>query len=93
MAVQLQLAGSKGTVSDDANNDASVVATDHQIYTATIGPVSGCTNFDNGQYAVAPGTTLVGCVTFQLPTGANVAVVRFNPSGGLGAQTGQWQVP
>lgn len=82
-----------GSLSDDANNDATLQGSDQQSYTSDVNAIAGCTNFSEGQYTLAPGASVVGCVTFQLPTGVTAARAQFNISSGFGGQTAQWEVP
>jgi hypothetical protein len=79
--------------SDDANNDVSIQGSDGQAYTASVYGISGCTNFTNGTFQLAPGEAVTGCVTFQVPTAVKLSKVQFTPSSGFGQQTGQWLVP
>jgi len=81
------------TLSDDANIDATVEGSDQQSYTPSLLGVSGCTNFSDGTYTLAPGDSVVGCVTFQLPTAVSVAKAQFSLTGGFGGETAQWEVP
>jgi hypothetical protein len=83
----------KATLTDDANSTTTVQGSDNQSYTADFSSISECTNFNNGEYTLAPGATVTGCVTFQVPTGVNVKQVQFQPGLGVGGVTGQWQVP
>lgn len=84
--------GSK-TLSDNANSATNVQGSDNQTYTADFDSISECTNFNNGDYTLAKGASVTGCVTFQIPTGVTVKQVQFQPTGFSGGVTGQWQVP
>lgn len=78
--------------SDDANNDVSLIGTDNQTYTADFDTVSECTNFNSGQYTLAPGQSTTGCVVFQVPDAVNTAKVEFQVQNGLSQSTGEWSV-
>lgn len=78
--------------SDDANNNASVVGSNDQSYSSGVDTVSECTNFNSGLYQLDPGSSLTGCVVFQIPTGVNVSKVEWSPSGGFGSSFGEWSV-
>jgi hypothetical protein len=77
-------------VSDDENDDATLVGSDNQTYTTDFSDIAGCTNFNDGEVALAAGTTATGCVTFQVPTGVTVAKINF---GSMYGTVGQWLVP
>ena len=79
--------------SDDANSDVTLIGTDNQSYTADFDSVSECTNFNSGQYTLAPGESSTGCVVFQVPDGVNTAKVQFQTQSGLSQSTGEWLVP
>jgi Domain of unknown function (DUF4352) len=79
------------TLSDDANNDFSVIGSDGQTYTPSFESLSGCTNFDDGEYSLGPNASAVGCVTFDVPTGVAVSQVQFSSS--LAGSQGGWDVP
>jgi hypothetical protein len=79
--------------SDDANNDVTLIGTDNQSYTADFDNVSECTNFNSGQYTLAPGESTTGCVVFQVPDAINTAKVQFQTQSGLSQSTGEWLVP
>ena len=76
-------------IQDDANNDFSVIGSDGQIYSAAFDTILGCTNFNNGEYGLTPGASVVGCVNFQIPTGVVVAKVDFSGS----ASQAEWVNP
>jgi hypothetical protein len=94
VGVELTIAntGSK-SLSDDANSTTSVQGSDNQSYTADFSNISECTNFNAGSYTLAPGASVTGCVTFQVPTAVTVKQIQFQPTGFTGGVTGQWQVP
>jgi hypothetical protein len=77
------------TISDDANNDVTVIGTDSQAYVADFDSVSECTNFSFGEYTLLAGNSESGCVVYQLPTGVNVKAIQF-AFGGNNADTAQW---
>ena len=76
---------------EDANNDAAVVGSNGQTYTADFDNIAGYTNFSNGSINVAQGNTTTGVVVFQVPDGVKVAEVQWTASGGFGS-TVQWDV-
>jgi hypothetical protein len=79
--------------SDDANSDMTLIGSDNQSYTADFDTVSECTNFNSGQYTLAPGESSTGCVVFQVPNGVNTTKVQFQTQSGLSQSTGEWLVP
>jgi hypothetical protein len=93
VGVQLQITNqSKGTDSDDANNNTSIIGSNEQVYSADVSTLAGCTNFNNGTYTLTQGATEVGCVSFQLPMGVAVAEVAYNPDSGFSTNNGFWKV-
>lgn len=71
------------TVSDDANADTALQGSNGQIYQPDFSDVAGCTNFDAGDFSLAPGGSAVGCVVFQLPvTGVAATTVSFRLGNG-----------
>ena len=93
VGVQIQITSdSKGTDSDDANNNTSLIGSNSQVYSADVDSIAGCTNFDNGTYTLTQGASEVGCVTFQVPTAVTVAKVVYNPNSGFSTNNGFWTV-
>jgi hypothetical protein len=91
VGVEIQITNeSKGTDSNDANNNTSVVGSNKQVYTADFNSISECTNFSNGQYALPDHSSEVGCVNFQVPTGVTVAKVEYNPNSGFSTNLAVW---
>lgn len=80
------------SISDDANDNASIVGSDDESYSADFDSVAECTNFNSGTYQVAPGESLTGCVVFQIPTSVNISKVEWSPTSGFGGSFGQWTV-
>lgn len=81
------------TFNDDANNDASAQGSDNQSYSADMNDIAGCTNFNQGEFTLSPGSAVTGCVVFQLPTGVSVSKVQFAANMGLAADTAEWINP
>jgi hypothetical protein len=77
-----------GTFSSDANNEAVLVGSDGQTYTAAFDEIAGCTNFNAGEFTVTSGSSSTGCVTFQVPQNGKVASVQWG--GGLGGTPATW---
>lgn len=88
-----RITGRSGTFSDDANNDATLVGSNHQTYSADFSDIAGYTNFNHGTYNVSAGETSVGAVTFQVPLAVKVAKIECPASGGFGGATAEWLVP
>jgi hypothetical protein len=51
------ITGISGTLSDDANNDATLVGSNGQTHTADFGSIAGYTNFNSGEDHVGAGRT------------------------------------
>lgn len=93
VGLKFVIAATSGTVSDDADSDATIIGSDNQTYQADFSDIAGCTNFDSGTFTVAAGGSSTGCVVYQLPTGVNVSKVRFDIAGGFGDTVAEWLVP
>jgi len=87
------ITGISGTFSDDANNNASLIGSNGQTYTADFDSIAGYTNFNNGAYTVSTGENSVGAVTFQLPLAVKVAKIEWSANGGFGGAPAEWLVP
>lgn len=74
---------------EDANNDATILGSDGQVYTAGFDGIAGYSNFEVGVIHVAQGGTVVGAVTFQVPQFVTVVAIRWTANGGDGS-TVQW---
>jgi hypothetical protein len=86
------LVGVSGTFSDDANNNATLVGSNGQGYTADFDSIAGVTNFNDGSYNLTPGVRSVGAVTFQVPAGVSVSAIQWSGSGGFGGAPAMWTV-
>jgi hypothetical protein len=82
----------KSALEDDANNDASLVGSNNEVYTPALSAVTECTNFDNGIYRLAPGESVTGCVAFALPSNVNPSRFKYTPSSGFAADFGEWSL-
>lgn len=78
------------TLSDDANNDTTAIGSNDQSYSASFESISGCTNFNHGEFTLPSGQASTGCVTFEVPVAVKVAKVQFGLNSGLGGTAGQW---
>jgi hypothetical protein len=84
--------GVSGTSADDANNDADLVGSNGQTYTADFSSIAGYTNFNSGQFNVSPGVVSVGAVTFQVPRRVKVNEIQWTAASGFGGAPGTWKV-
>jgi hypothetical protein len=87
------IADLSGTFSDDANNDATLVGSNGQTYTADFDSIAGYTNFNDGEYTVGAGEKSVGAVTFQLPLAVRVTKIEWSANGGFGGAPAEWLIP
>lgn len=87
------IAGISGTFSDDANSDATLIASNGQTYSADFDSIAGYTNFDAGQYTVSAGENSVGAVTFQVPLAVTVSKIEWSANDGFGGTPAEWLVP
>ena len=88
----LTITGVSGTAQDDANNDATLNGSDHQVYQPDFDSIAGYTNFNSGDFSVSPGTSQIGAVTFQVPDGVTVTSVVWANSSGFGGGTATWTI-
>jgi hypothetical protein len=77
---------------EDANNDAVVIGSNGQKYSADFDGIAGYTNFDHGAIRVSQGETVTGSVTFQLPEGVTATTVQWTALSGFGS-TVEWIGP
>lgn len=92
-AVQFQLHDTgSAAYSDSPSNGAEVVDSAGQSYQASItDTAAGCTTFPASEN-IAPGSSGLGCIVFEVPKAAKVTAVQFTLDSGMGPQTGQWSV-
>ncbi len=83
---------SKHTESDSADNDASVVGSNDEVYTTDLDSITECTDFNDGQWSLSPGTSVIGCSTFQIPNGVKVAKFDFDASEGNGGRVANFAI-
>jgi len=76
---------------EDANNDAALIGSNGQTYSADFVGIAGYTNFDTGVIHVAQGDTVTGAVTFQVPEGVTISKVKWNTLSGFGS-TVEWKL-
>jgi len=91
VAVQFRVTDTslKHPVSDDANNDATIVGSNNETYNSSLDTVSECTNFNYGQFNLNPGESTTGCVVFDLSQAVRVSEVKWEAGFGMGGM-GTW---
>ena len=77
---------------EDANNDAVVIGSNGQKYSADFDRIAGYANFDHGAIRVSTGQTVTGSVTFQLPEDVQVSTVQWTALSGFGSAV-EWIGP
>lgn len=92
VGAEFTIKGISGTSSDDADSDAAVQGNDKQLYQPSFNGIAAGTNFNSGDFNVAPGVTEIGWVAFEVPNSVTVASVQWNPSSGFGGGTATWTV-
>lgn len=92
-AVQFRLRDTgPAAYSDAPSNGAAVVDSVGQSYQAGLADTAaGCTPFPASEN-IAPGSSGLGCIVFEVPEAAKIVSVQFTLDSGLGPQTGQWDV-
>jgi hypothetical protein len=91
-AVQFRL-DDTGTAaySDSPSNGAVVVDSQGQSYQSGLNNAAECDSFP-GTENIAPGSSGLGCIVFEVPQTAKITKVQFTLDSGMGPQTGQWNV-
>jgi hypothetical protein len=92
VAVRFTITGKTGTATDDALLDAVVIGTTTDTYEASLGSVQNGNAFNAGEWDVSPGQVESGWVPFELPAGASVGSVRWEPNAGMGGTSATWRV-
>jgi hypothetical protein len=78
--------------SDAPSNGAEVTDSSGQSYESSLDDtVSGCQDFPATEN-IAPGSSGLGCIVFEVPKAAKITQVQFTLDSGMGPQTGQWDV-
>jgi len=91
VGVAIQLANRGRSVVTDVDADTTVIGSNGQTFGHVDDPLTECTPFPLGAQTLAPGTTLRGCVTFELPLGVSVSKIAFRPTAGsVPGQAGEW---
>ncbi|MFC1402491.1 MULTISPECIES: DUF4352 domain-containing protein [Streptacidiphilus] len=91
-AVQFRIkdTGSKA-YSDSPSNGAKLVDSAGQSYEADFSDTKAGASFPSA-VNIASGSSGLGFITFQVPTGAKITQIQFGLDSGMADQTGQWNV-
>jgi hypothetical protein len=91
-AVQFRLQDT-GTAaySDAPSNGAVVIDSVGQSYDSALDNAADCQSFSATEN-IAPGSSGLGCIVFEVPEKAKITAVQFTLDSGMGPQTGQWHV-
>jgi len=91
-AVQFRLTDTGSAAYSDApSNGAAVVDSSGQSYQSSLDSAAGCQEFP-GTENIAPRSSGLGCIVFEVPVKAKIVAVQFTLDSGMGPQTGQWSV-
>ena len=92
VGAEFKITGVTGTSGSDINNDAVVQGSDQQTYQTGSEDVAYGTNFNSGDWTVAPGQTQVGWAAFEVKNGVTPVSVQFAIGGpGMGlSDTATW---
>ncbi|MGC8480113.1 MAG: hypothetical protein ACP5PJ_01070 [Acidimicrobiales bacterium] len=94
VAVNLVLTNkSSAVIQDDADSNVTVIGSDNQTYQPSFNSVTGCTDFNSGQYTLTPGGSSSGCVVVELPSTVKIDKVMFEPTSFLNSVVATWVVP
>lgn len=93
VAVQLRMTfGGRLPISLDPTGDVLLDDAQGNLYVPIDTTIANCPAFNFGA-TISPGSTVVGCVTFQLATNATVSEITFTPGGQFGSVSAEWLVP
>jgi hypothetical protein len=90
VGAEFTIKGVTSSSRDDANVDATLLGADAQTYQSAFNGLAAGTNFNSGDFSVAPGGTNTGWVSFAVPDGVTVRAVQWQT--GLDGPTGTWTV-
>jgi hypothetical protein len=88
---RIVLGGTQST-QGSPDNDATVYDSQGQSYSSGFGNLMNCQSFAS-PLTLSPGEPVLGCITYELPTSAKIAKVKFTPASGFAPATAEWQVP
>lgn len=91
-AVKFTITGVTGQVSDDADSDAVAIGSDTTEYQPSFTTVTDGGDFNDGSFAVGPGETVSGWVSFEVPPGKTIASVQWSPSSSFSGTHATWTV-
>lgn len=77
--------------SDSPSNGAKVVDSQGQSYDSDINDTKAGPGFP-ATVNIAPGSSGLGYITFQVPVGAKITQIQFTLDSGMADQTGQWNI-
>ena len=92
VGVEIKVTGVSGNEQDSADNDISATGSNGQVYTSALlgdGLTAG-TDFNDGQFNTAPGTTEVGYVAFAVPNNVTIRSVSWLADSGMAGSPVTW---
>jgi hypothetical protein len=90
--VQFRLSDTgSASYSDAPSNGSVVIDTSGQSYQPGFETVDGCQAFASPEN-IAPGSSGLGCITFEVPKATKIVSVQFTLDSGMAPDTGQWSV-
>jgi hypothetical protein len=87
VGTEFAITGVSGNGTDDANSDATIQGDNSQTYQSGFDTLAAGTNFNSGDFTVAPGQTQVGWVSYEVPDGVKTATVQWTVGAGFGGGT------
>lgn len=79
-AARFTVTGVSGQEHDDANSAAAAIGADTTEYAPSYLAVADGPNFSYGTFTAGPGQSVSGWVSFEVPAGASLASVSWQPS-------------
>lgn len=78
--------------SDSPSNGATLVTRGDEQADPTLLTDGDCSSSFSSMAKIAPGSSRVGCIAFDVPSGVGPKTFQFTLNSGFGDQTGEWRV-
>jgi hypothetical protein len=93
VGVQIKITNTgTNAISDDPDTDVTAFDSASQSYNSSLYPLDDCPKITS-ELKLTPGSSVLGCESFQLPIGTPLAKFQFTPSSGFSSSTGEWLIP
>jgi len=75
---EIKVTALTGHAQDDANLDATAHGSNQQVYQPSFDRVAAGTNFSDGDFDLNPGQSVIGYVSYELPSSAKITSVAWD---------------